>query len=164
MSITTDRALHTSARHLAAQTLTLMSDALASACKCSLCAALRERYARVVDVLEEWLGSSVDIPITFTGQSREYWIIDLVRARVEPRLGTLVLHLLYVVGERLEHTEDEKQKNEIGSAILYYALCDEKRARSLWLSLPTRTEVAQDREQNTFAALRKVKRSDPKKP
>lgn len=160
----TDRALHTSARHLAAQTLTLMSDALASQCQCSLCAALRERYARVVEVLEEWLGSSVEIPITFTGQSREYWIIDLVRARVEPRLGTLVLHLLYVVGERLAHTEDEKQKNDIGYAILYYALCDEKRARSLWLSLPTRAEVAQDGERNTFAALRKVQRNPPKKP
>lgn len=163
MSTTTDRALHTSARHLAAQTLTLMSDALASGCECSLCASLRERYALVVEILQEWLGSSVEIPIQFTGQSREYWIIDLVRARVEPRLGTLALHLLYVVGERLALTEDEKQKNELGYAILYYALCDEKRARSLWLSLPTRAEVAQEGEKNTFEALRKIQKTPAKK-
>lgn len=154
-----ERVLRTSARHMAAQLMTSMTDALASTCACPACSEARARYGTVIRLLEEWLGPKYDVPLTFTGQSREHWIVELARARVDPKLGNLALHLLHVASERLARCEAGRQ-NDAGYALLYYALTDETRARSLWLSLPTRAEVGRDAEHAMLAAVREVKQAE----
>jgi hypothetical protein len=149
--------LRTSARHMAAQIMATMTDAVANQCGCTPCATWRDRYKRVVLTLEEWLGDDANMHHTLTGQSREHWVIELSRERVDPRLGSLALCLLHVVGERLARTEAGRE-HDAGYALLYYALTNEDRARRLWLSLPTRAEVLQEDDLAARAAVGQLQR------